>query len=218
MDNPLNRVEIRVLGSLIEKELTIPDSYPVTLNALVLACNQKSNRHPVVNYDPGEVKQGLDALRRRQLAMSSHVPGSRSEKFRHLFVERFKLGEGEVALLCELMLRGPQTLGELRTRATRMYPFPSLSSVEVKLRHLASGESPWLVCLPVQPGQKEPRYAHLLMGEPDIPEEMPAGEGGRGGGSPLGERVAELENRLAAMQGEIDALKAAFQGFKSQFE
>ena len=217
MDNSLNRVEIRVLGCLIEKEFTTPDSYPVTLNALTNACNQKSNRHPISSYDQSEVKEGLDGLRRRQLAMSSHTPGSRSEKFRHFFIERFKLGEGEAALLCELMIRGPQTVGELRTRASRMYPFQSLSSVEVKLRHLSSGETPWVTCLPLQPGRKEPRYAHLLMGEPDIPEDVPRVYEGRSG-SGVSERVTQLEARVTTLETELNEMKTLFQTFKSQFE
>src|SRR4051812_36582132 len=156
----LDAVEARVLGALIEKEITTPEYYPLTLNALVNACNQKSNREPVVSYDDDTVHDALLRLREKKLSFSLTGAGMRVPKFGHRMVETLNLGRREVAILCELLNRGPQTVGELRTRAERMHKFSDLDEVESCLRLLAEREPPFVVRLERQAGMKEPRWAH----------------------------------------------------------
>jgi uncharacterized protein YceH (UPF0502 family) len=164
---PLTPEELRVVACLVEKQLTTPDSYPLTENAVVSACNQLSNRNPVVAYDNNTVRVTLTALRQRGLARVIHTPGARVPKHRHLLDDALGLSPGEVALVTVLALRGPQTVGELRTRTERMHEFASLSEVEEVLEGLASRDEPFVVRLERQPGQKEARYAQLLAGPPD---------------------------------------------------
>ena len=164
---PLTSEELRVVACLVEKQLTTPDSYPLTENAVVAACNQLSNRNPVVAYDTNTVRVTLTALRQRGLARVIHTPGARVPKHRHILDEALGLSQGEVALLTVLALRGPQTVGELRTRTERMHTFSGLSEVETTLEELASRDEPLVVRLERQPGQKEARYAHLLSGPVD---------------------------------------------------
>jgi uncharacterized protein YceH (UPF0502 family) len=164
---PLTSEELRVVACLVEKQLTTPDSYPLTENAVVAACNQLSNRNPVVAYDTNTVRVTLTALRQRGLARVIHTPGARVPKHRHIIDEALGLSEGEVSLLAVLALRGPQTVGELRTRTERMHNFGGLSEVETILEELASREEPLVVRLERQPGQKEARYAQLLSGPVD---------------------------------------------------
>jgi uncharacterized protein len=171
---PLTPEELRVVACLVEKQLTTPDSYPLTENAVVAACNQLSNRNPVVAYDNNTVRVTLTALRQRGLARVVHTPGARVPKHRHILDEALGLSRGEVSLLAVLALRGPQTVGELRTRTERMHDFAGLSEVETTLEELASREEPLVVRLERQPGQKEARYAQLLSGPVDAAYTTPA--------------------------------------------
>src|SRR5579862_5211435 len=166
MDLLLHPAEVRVLGSLLEKEITTPEYYPLSLNALVNACNQKSNRDPVVEFDAATVEQALESLRDKGLLLAITGAVSRVRKYSHRFAEKLNLGRRELAIVCELMLRGPQTLGELRTHSERMHPFDDLAEVEAVMERLPE----LIVKLPRRPGEKEVRYAHLLSGTPAIPE------------------------------------------------
>jgi uncharacterized protein len=218
MDLNLNDIEVRVLGSLIEKELTTPEYYPLSLNALVNACNQRSNRDPVLNLEEAEVSRALDSLRFKQLALQSGT-GGRVAKYRHALVEKFRFSPPELAVLCELLVRGPQTVGELRTRGERMNKFADLAEVESVLEELM-GRNPSLVTrLPRQPGRKESRYCHLFSGEPDLAAlEAAAPETGRGRGGADAEKIAKLEEELAGLRQEVSALREVVAEFKKSFE
>ena len=196
----LNDTEVRVLGALIEKEITTPDYYPLSLNALVAACNQSSNRNPVVHYDEGTVAHAADSLLEKKLVHLVDRGESRVTKYRHVLYEAMNLGRPAIAVMCVLMLRGPQTVGEIRTRSNRLYDSSSLEEVEITLNSLMSGEPPLIVRLPRQSGQKEIRYAHLLSGEVSLtePEAEP-------------DRIGKLEK-------EVDDLKKQFEQFRKQFE
>src|SRR5688572_5229503 len=176
MDNLLSDVDVRVIGSLIEKEITTPDNYPLTLNALVTACNQTSNRDPVLTLDEATVAKSLEELARQSLVREVHRSDSRAKRYRHLLSESLHLHAGEIAVMSVLMLRGPQTVGEIRTRTARLFDFVDLTHVEVTLQALITLSTPLVVQLPRRPGQKEVRYAHLLSGEPqvDMSEPIPA--------------------------------------------
>lgn len=224
-DSPsaLNAAEIRVLGSLLEKQITTPDYYPLTLNALTNACNQLTNRDPVVAYDETEVVRALDGLREKRLAVVFTGADSRVAKYKHTLNDRILLTPAETALLGVLMLRGPQTLGELRTRAERLVPAPFASTAEVEevLNALAARTpQPLVVKLPRQPGTKESRYAHLLSGPVALapadptPRLEPATVVVRA----ENERIARLEEEIARLRGEIADLKQQFAAFKKQFE
>ena len=164
MESPLDAQEVRVLGSLLEKEITTPEYYPLSLNALVNACNQKSNRDPVVHFDEATVERTLQRLRDQGWLLSITGAGSRVPKYGHRFAEKLNLGRRELAIVCELMLRGHQTLGELRSRAERMHHFDDLAEVEAVIERCAE----LMVQLPRRPGEKEARYAHLLSGPPAV--------------------------------------------------
>jgi len=199
----LNEVEIRVLASLIEKEGTTPEYYPLSLNALTLACNQKTNRDPVVSYDENTVSEALGSLRAKGLARPASAH-SRVAKYEHSILEVFNLGRRELALLCTLMLRGPQTAGELRDRSERMRPFSDLEEVEACLETLIRWEPhPLATRLPRQPGTKEPRYVHLLSGNAEPP--------------PAAQR-APLEEQVEALRQEIRDLREEFVKFRRQFD
>jgi len=157
VDVRLDAVEARVLASLIEKQVTTPEYYPMTLNALTAACNQKSNRDPVLALEETRVVRVLDALQDRRLIIRTVTAGGRVPKYRHAFADQVPLGPARMAVLCELMLRGPQTVGELKGRASRMHPFEDLQAVEAALTALAGREPPLAALLPRQPGRKEPR-------------------------------------------------------------
>ncbi len=214
MDFQLDPVEVRVLGSLLEKDITTPEYYPLTLNALVNACNQKSNRDPAVNYDDATVLRALESLRAKALAGVVSGGSNRVPKYSHRFSEKLNFGRRELALVCELMVRGPQTLGELRNRASRMYDFSDLDEVESVLRQLSDRPGgPFVVQLPHQAGTKEPRWAHLFSGEPVLdaaPGVLPP--------AARTDRIAALENEIAELRNEIDLLKSQFQEFRRQFE
>jgi uncharacterized protein YceH (UPF0502 family) len=213
MDSPLDVHSVRVLGSLIEKESTTPDSYPLTLNALTAACNQTSNRDPVLQLDEGTVANALDDLSRRQLARGALRSDSRVPRYRHLLVETLNLHPAEIAILGVLMLRGPQTVGEIRTRTARLFEFPDLTRVDLTLQSLASLAKPLVVQLPRQAGQKELRYAHLLSGEPDVealsPVVHPAVQSSR---------VDTLERQVASLLTELADLRSQFEEFRRSFQ
>lgn len=201
----LNAVEARVLGSLIEKDLTTPEYYPLSVNALVNACNQKSSRDPVVNYDDSTVEQTCDSLRHKGLVLL-HT-GSRATKYSHRLSERFNFGRRELPLLGVLLLRGPQTLGELRTRTERMHDFSDLEEVERVLLQLADREDGAIVKrLPPQPGFKEQRWAHLLCGEPATLEAATAATHAAALDN-RPDRITLLENEVTALRQEIDWIK-----------
>ena len=195
--NDLTPIQVRVLGCLLEKKETTPDQYPLTLNALRNACNQKSSRYPVVNYSEGEVGHTLRDLEALDLVREEW--GARAPKYQHLANKALNLYSQGIALICVLMLRGPQTLGELKTHSHRLYDFDDIDDVQFALQHLIEREPPLVAALPRQAGQKEGRYAHLLSGEPDIPE--PSRPVSPVSSSPgLEARVAELETQLEDTQ------------------
>jgi uncharacterized protein len=216
--NILSEVETRVLGSLVEKELTTPEYYPLSLNALVNACNQKSNRDPMMNLDESAVSEALRKLDKEGLAGPADAMDNRVAKFGHRLQEAFNFDRREIAVLCELLLRGPQTPGELRSRVERMHRFDDLGQVQSTLQRLAQREPPLVRMLPRQPGTKEARYAHLLSGDAQAqtPEAVPKAEFTRG--SADGERVSRLENEVAALQKEVAELKLQLAAFRKQFE
>jgi len=214
MSFALSPEEVRVLGALIEKQNTTPDYYPMTLNALMHACNQKSNREPVVAYDESTVIRAIDRLRDRGLAFRVSLADSRVEKFEQSLDKKLGLTLQETAALCVLMLRGPQTLGEIRARAARIYPFESMEEARAALESLTDREDdPLAVRLPLQPGRKEARYAHLLSGEPDIPAETPLAPP-----AASDNRIDELAAEVARLREEMAIFKREFAEFKSQFE
>jgi len=208
-----------VLGSLIEKEITTPEYYPLTLNALVNACNQISNRDPVVSFDEMTVARALESLREKKLAWMVTGVG-RVPKYEHRFTEALQLAAQEVAVLCVLMLRGPQTVGEIRGRTTRLYEFKELEEVELTLQALLSAQPPLALKLPRQPGTKESRYAHLLAGAVQIEERevAPRLEPATVAIRQENERLAALEDETAQLRSDLQELKQQFLDFKKQFE
>src|ERR1041385_295867 len=164
----LTAIEIRTLGSLVEKQVTTPEYYPLSLNALTLACNQKNNRNPVTSYTEAQVEQAVETLREKNLAYVFYGSTSRVPKYKHVLPEVMHLSHPEVAVMCVLMLRGPQTPGELRGNASRLHEFTGLEEVEQTLNGLITRDEPLVVRLPRQPGQKEVRFAHLLAGDVDV--------------------------------------------------
>jgi uncharacterized protein YceH (UPF0502 family) len=218
----LTDVEVRVLGALVEKQVTTPEYYPLTLNALMLACNQKNNRTPVTSFDETAVAQALESLREKNLAYVFYGSTSRVPKYKHVLPEVMHLTQPQLALLCVLLLRGPQTTGELATRAFRLHEFSGLEEVESTINSLISREpDPLVTRLPRQPGQKEARFAHLLSGEVSIDavqeEVAPARSRGRGLDS-RSDRVAALEAEVETLKAEVGMLRKQFEGFKKQFE
>ena len=216
----LSDVEARVLGCLVEKEITTPEYYPLSLNALLHACNQKSNREPLMNLEEDAVRHALRGLGEHALARSASGD-SRVAKYEHRLAEMFNFTRPEAAILCELLLRGPQTPGELRSRAERMHPFEDLSVVHTTLKHLMEREPPLVTLLPRQPGTKEARYAHLLSGNVEV-QESPHVQPNRVNAVSKsfvdGDRVAQLEREVADLQQEIADLKRQFAEFRKQFE
>jgi uncharacterized protein YceH (UPF0502 family) len=207
MDWQLDAAEVRVLGTLMEKEVTTPEYYPLSLNALVNACNQKSNREPVVAYDEPTVEAALDALRNKGLTMRITGRDARVPKHEQRFTQHDNLGRREAAVMCVLMLRGPQTVGELRGRTDRLYTFDDLEGVESTLHKLA--EMGFVRQLPRQAGTKEPRWAHLLSGDVEFAEETPTAHSERGPSDR--ERISALEKALAELRREFDELRASLQ-------
>ena len=204
MDNALNSAEIRVLGALIEKETATPEYYPLSLNGLVTACNQKTSRFPVTEYSDADVLAALGRLRSRGFA-AEITGGSRVAKYAQRFTEKLNLGRRETAVLCVLMLRGPQTVGEIKGRTERIYGFSDLEEVESILRKLAEWpEGPLVQKLPPAAGMKEPRYAQTLGGGTELPQpEQPA---------------APASDRITALEGEVARLREEFESFRQRFE
>jgi hypothetical protein len=209
--------EVRVLGALIEKEITTPDYYPLSLNALVNACNQKSNRNPVMALDEAAVREALDLLESKWLAGHGSTAESRVPKFGHRAQEVFNFDRRETAVLCELMLRGPQTPGELRAHAERMYRFDDLETLESTLQKLSERQPPLVKKLARVPGTKESRYAQLLAG--DKPEWLTAVEpAASAAATPVDDRIPHLEAEVADLRQQLVDLQRQFAEFKKQFE
>jgi uncharacterized protein YceH (UPF0502 family) len=210
MDSPqtlpvLDAQELRVLGVLMEKSKTTPDYYPMTINSLVAACNQKTSRKPVVQYDEDTVATALNTLKRRGLISTATGGSDRSVKFKHNFAIVFPVLPSEVALMCLLMLRGPQTPGELNTNSGRLHEFESIEEVQEVLERLTTTEPPFVLQLPRRPGQKEVRYAHLLSGTPDLNEDY-ADDAAAKPSAGLEARVTKLEQELAELREAFDKL------------
>lgn len=218
----LSAPEVRVLGCLLEKSETTPDAYPLTLNSLLLACNQKSNRDPIVEYDEDIAIEALDDLRKKGFAFRVDVAGSRVAKFRHNIDELLGLSQGSKALLTVLLLRGAQTLGELRTRSERMHSFATTEAVEAELIEVAEEvERPLWMKLPRAPGKKEERYMHLLSGKPDLENfetsTVPAQDPATNKLAARDERIQNLEDEISALKTELAQLKDEFEAFKQEF-
>jgi uncharacterized protein len=209
MNFQLTDKELRVIGSLIEKEKTTPEYYPMSLNALTNACNQKSNREPVVGYTEFEVQDTIDALRSKRFVRMVEA-GGRVPKYKQAFIEELNLTSNETAVLTVLMLRGPQTSGEIRTRSGRLHNFQNLNEVDETIENLNKREDgPFVVKMERQPGTKERRYAHLLSGQPIIQiEEIPEEE----------DRISKLESIVENLQLEVNNLKDQIAEFRKQFE
>jgi uncharacterized protein YceH (UPF0502 family) len=224
---PLTAVEARALGCLVEKAATTPEYYPLTLNALTAACNQTSNRNPVMHVSEGEVQEAVLALREKKLARTVVTPGGRGPKNKHVLDEALEVSVAELAVLGVLLLRGPQTVGEIKGRSERLHAFRDLTEVEATLDALAGAAGrvqPLVVRLERQAGHKEERWAHLLSGEPDLTALAFDGGGGGsargdgGGGSARSDRIAALEAEVAQLRGELAALREAFESFRRDFE
>lgn len=214
----LTPLETRVLGCLLEKERLTPENYPLSLNSLTAACNQTTNRQPVASYDEKSVEAGVDAMRQKKLATAVFGAGSRVQKYRHNLLDHFELDRKETALLAVLLLRGPQTLGELRGRTERMHHFESLEEVESCLRGLAEDESPLVRVLPADFGQKEKRYVQLISGEPEIVINK-INDSGTARDEPRNQsRVEAMEGEIAELKGELRQLREEFALFRKQFE
>lgn len=208
--------EIRVLGCLMEKEVTVPDTYPLTVNALVSACNQSSNRAPVVSYGEAEVNAALVSLRERGLTRIVYSQSNRAAKHRHVADEVLHLSPGEQAVVCVLALRGAQTVGEVKGRTERLFAFDDLAAAEAALDALASRDDPLVVKLPRQPGQKDIRYMHLLGGEIDV-ESFAAEVAASSGGAAVAarpDRVGPLEERVATLEAQVASLSALVERLK----
>ncbi len=219
----LTEVEARVLGSLIEKDITTPDYYPLSLNALVNACNQKNNRDPVMTLDESAVRDALNTLQDKRLAGPASGADSRVTKYEHRMQEAFNFDRREIAVICVLLLRGPQTPGELRSRTDRMYHFEALEDVVSTLDRLAHRDPPFVAILPRQPGTKESRYMHLFSGQ--APEQAnvtldaarpisPA----NAGNSSTSERLTTLEEEVARLRAEFAEVQQQLAAFRKQFE
>jgi uncharacterized protein YceH (UPF0502 family) len=216
--NLLNDVEVRVLGALIEKDITTPDYYPLSLNALVNACNQKNNRDPVTSLEESAVRDALSSLQDKGLAGPASGAESRVTKYEHRLQEVFNFGRPEVAVLCVLLLRGPQTVGELRGRSERMHRFNDLAEVQSALQRLIQREPPLAKVLPRQPGTKEARYVHLLAGDSAEWQPTATAEPGAGVAPPVPDRITELEHQVTSLRDEIAGLREEFAAFRKQFQ
>jgi uncharacterized protein YceH (UPF0502 family) len=220
----LTEIETRVLGSLIEKDITTPDYYPLSLNALVNACNQKNNRDPVTTLDEESVRQALGTLQEKRLAGPASGADSRVPKFEHRLQEVFNFDRREIAVVCVLLLRGPQTPGELRSRTDRMYHFEALDDVISTLDRLAQREPPLARVLPRQPGTKESRYTHLFSGEPpaaDAAEQTNVGRtllSASAGTSSAADRLFALEEEVSRLRQDLSEVQQQLAAFRKQFE
>ena len=218
----LTEIETRVLGALIEKDITTPDYYPLSLNALVNACNQKNNRDPVMTLDEAAVRDALASLQEKRLAGPASGADSRVTKFEHRLQEVFNFDRREIAVVCVLLLRGPQTPGELRSRTDRMYHFEALDDVVSTLDRLAQREPPLARILPRQPGTKESRYTHLFSGEPVIPEGgsdvARAPSPAHASANSTADRLTILEEEVSLLRAELSEVQQQLANFRKQFE
>jgi uncharacterized protein len=218
MELKLTENEVRVLGSLIEKDITTPEYYPLSLNALVNACNQKTNREPVMHLTEDEVRAALDGLQEQRMAGPARGADSRVTKYEQRLQEVYNFTRPEIAVLCVLFLRGPQTPGELRGRAERLHRFEALDDVQSALQKLMQREPPLAKILPRQPGMKESRYAHLFSGDVITPD-MPASSGAVSPrASADDDRITRLEEELAGVRRELGEVKDQMERFRRQFE
>jgi len=211
----INEIEARVLGSLIEKQLTTPEYYPLTLNSLAAACNQKTSRYPLVSYDEETVQRAVDSLHDKYLVYLFHGSTARTVKYKHMLPSVYELEPSEVAVICVLLLRGAQTLGEIHTRTGRLYDFKDLGDVQESLDSLMRRDEPLIAKLERQPGQKEARFAHLLSGAvaaETIVNSAPVSAAQKD------ERIEKLEQEIESLREEVSALKETFEEFKKQFE
>lgn len=218
MSMPLSDIEIRVLGALVEKEITTPEYYPLSLNALINACNQKSNRDPVMQLDENAVRDALGGLQEQRLAGPASGADSRVAKYEHRTQEVFNFTRAETAILCVLLLRGAQTPGELRGRAERMHRFETLDDVQSALHKLMQREPPLVKMLPRQAGTKESRYVHLLAGDVIVAEMPAAAANAASHYSAENARLAQLEEEVSALRSEVAELKDQWERFRKQFE
>lgn len=214
----LNEVEARVLGSLVEKQLTTPEYYPMTLNALTAACNQKTSRDPVVSYDEAAVQSALDSLHDKYLVYLFHGSTARAVKYKHMLPSVYELEPSETAVICVLLLRGPQTPGEIHSRTGRLYDFKDLNDVQGSLDSLARRDEPMIVRLERQPGQKDARYAHLLSGPVAAETAAVSRPTAAAIGAQKDERLEKLEQEVEELRTEVSTLKETFEEFKKQFE
>ncbi|MEP6945421.1 MAG: YceH family protein [Acidobacteriota bacterium] len=217
MPEILNETEARIVGALVEKQLTTPEYYPLTLNALINACNQKNNREPAVSYDDRIVTDSLERLRDRNIVYVFYGSTSRVPKYKHMLPSIYELEPPEVAVICVMLLRGPQTLAELRTRTERLYEFPGIGEVQETLDGLMRRDDPLVMKLDRLPGQKEARFGHLISGPIDL-EAFAASQTtmhSRVGGS---ERIEALEEEVVALRAEVETIKQTFDEFRKQFE
>ena len=219
MELQLTEAEVRILGALIEKEITTPEYYPLSLNALINACNQKSNREPVMNLDEDAARKALRSLTDQYLVRSASGD-SRVAKYEHRLNELYNFHRHEIAVLCVLLLRGPQTPGELRTRCERMYAFEDLDAVHSALNLLMRREPPLVKVLPRQPGTKESRFLHLLSGDvaPATTPDMEAGADHEPATSGQTDRIAQLEAEVGELRRELETLREQFAAFQKQFQ
>lgn len=216
MSENLNEIEVRVLGSLVEKQLTTPEYYPLTMNALTAACNQKSNRDPVAAYSETEILRAIDSLREKNLVYLYYGSTSRAVKYKHMLPGVFHLDDAEVAIMAVLMLRGQQTLGEIRERTGRLFEFSGIGEVNEKLDGLMTRDDPMVVKLERQPGHKEARYAHLLSGETAASAPSPKRE--RQTTGEADERIVQLETEIAALRSDLSSFRETFDEFRKQFD
>jgi len=219
MSTTLNEIEVRVLGSLVEKQLTTPEYYPLTLNALTAACNQKSNRDPVMSLGETEIQAAIDRMRDLNLVYLFYGSGSRTVKYKHMLPSVYELDPAGTAVMTVLMLRGHQTIGEIRDRTGRLFEFRDLNEVQAALDELSKRDEPLIVKLERQAGQKEARYAHLLSGEIDVSKlPAPAERSAGSGNSASAERIEKLEGEVERLSNELAEFKAMFEEFRKQFD
>ncbi|HEY6805254.1 MAG TPA: YceH family protein [Pyrinomonadaceae bacterium] len=218
MPTILSDIEVRILGALVEKQITTPEYYPLTLNALTLACNQKNNRHPVTSYREDQVAHAVETLREKNLTYVFYGSTSRVPKYKHVVPEVLHLKHAEVAVMCVLMLRGSQTPGELRSNGARLHEFGGLDEVEETLNGLINRDEPLVVRLPRQPGQKEVRFVHLLSGDVDVEAYVEAERTGPTTRRSSNDQLEKLEQKVEALTSEVETLKKQFEDFRKQFE
>lgn len=216
MLDPLTQTEARVVGSLVEKQLTTPEYYPLTLNALTAACNQKSNRDPVMSLGETEIMTAIDSLRDKNLVYLFYGTGSRTVKYKHMLPGVYDLNEAGVAVVAVLLLRGPQTIGEIRERTGRLHEFGGLNEVQETLDELTRRDEPIVIKLDRQPGQKEARYAHLLSGEVAQEQIVAAPRMTASDGS--NDRIEKLESEVESLRSELAEFRQTFDEFRKQFD